>query len=377
VNEQYIGGLAFPGSGSGVQEGMHSRNAYLQQSVEQELAAEAELQSRLTKQYEDLGRTRWLIAACIDINLIAFIFLPGYFLIWIVASFYMYMFYPLFLMVPTRRSDGQFSPEGGVMGLIARVREASVLEHKVTIGQIFWNTFFLNCRPLFAAWAVVYLLDIVFGLMGIACYQLIECGEAMLIIYQAIAIMLFYAGIWWLKPYSSGFRDTVLGVKKGIGTSRKPIWLIVLLLGGATALLTVLIITAMLLPGFTVGQILSLHEVTSVRIEVAFIIIFITQFFIVRYLHSWESIRMMLRLSENKVEILRSHVIAEMNIPCGHYMDRYRELSMIYLKSTLYQPGYQDLIGYFPVYMGMPDLSRILDSKILRVLNTPLGIDER
>ena len=178
------------------------------------------------------------------------------------------------------------------------------------------------------------------------------------------------------SPYSAGFRDTVLGVKKGIGTSRKPVWLIVLLLGGATVLLTILIITAMLLPGFTVGQILSLHEVTSVRIEVAFII-FVTQFFIVRYLHSRESIRMMLRLSENKVEILQSHVIAEMDTPCSHWMDRYRELSMIYLKSTLYQPGYQDLIGYFPVYTGMPDLSRILDSKILRELNTPLGIDER
>ena len=168
------------------------------------------------------------------------------------------MVYPFLFLVPS--STAPAGSEGGSTHsrLSERFGGSGLAEHRWTIAKIFWNSFFINSQPLAAAFMAIYSLNILFALLRD------EGTVGWLIIFQSAAILVFYLAIAIFKPYTGGFLESVMGIQTTVSTKLhrrvEPLWKIVLPIGLAAGVVALVLIAAMLLPGFTLGVIWNSEE---------------------------------------------------------------------------------------------------------------------
>ena len=88
-------------------------------------------------------------------------------MLWIVGSFFIYMFYFFLMMIPSLGSDSSSHLTSTHTQIQIRefLRLANLLKtvrkNKVTFIEIFWNAFLINAKPLAKGFAIIYLIDMV------------------------------------------------------------------------------------------------------------------------------------------------------------------------------------------------------------------------
>ena len=346
--------------------------------------------AELDHETAELGRSevprflsRLLVADLVLANFLLWLVLPDYALYWITASFFLYVVYPFLFLIPSSGQSAGDGSERPSVPLSERFTGTGLAEHRWTIAKIFWNSFFINSQPLAPAFMAIYSLNILFALL--------LRGEGLtgwLIIFQSAAILIFYLAIAVFKPYTGGFLDSVIGLQTTVSAKMhrrvEPLWKIMLPIGLAAGVVAIVLIAAMLLPGFTLGVIWKSEATVKGLGFVPVLFVLASQIVVVRYTQGAASARLVRQLRQRKIEILTKHVLApleayrnQVTMAEPGVLDRFAQdfadIRATFLSSKIYRMQVQDLGGLLPIHVVVPDLELVLNRDTIRLLGEQPG----
>ncbi len=351
----------------------------LHQLIRREIDSERERQRTLRTKGARGVITLTLLAVSILINLALFLTADKHPALFIIASYFLFMVYFITLFIPM---DKQYRSFKGleITRTLTKLRELGIIRSTDRFSRVFINAFFVNCRTLFYGFALLFSLDIVFAIHK---YRdgTFTMQTAGIVIFQSAAIIVFYYLVWKWEPYSPDFFRNITGVKQKLVTKRFPQRLATFLLWMLGALALVGAFTAViLLPGITVQSVLSIDDVQEVSdLFLQIVILVISQYFILRYIHGITSLSMATRFSERKAQYLSQQIedtgdpaLTDNGTPPPlSQSDAFCEKTAILLESRIYQVKERTIWGTFPVYIINPDFSAVLDQ---RSLGTIIGL---
>lgn len=321
--------------------------------------------------------SRLLVADLVLANVLLWLVLPDYALYWITSSFFLYVVYPFLFLVPSSdQSDGDGAQRPSI-SLSERVTGTGLAEYRWTIARIFWNSFFINSQPLAPAFIGIYSLNIFLTLIRN------EGLTGWLIVFQSAAILVFYIAIAVLKPYTGGFLDSMIGLQNTVSAKMHhrvdPLWKIMLPIGLAAGVVAIVLIAAMLLPGFTLGVIWRSEATVAGLGFVPVLFVLASQTVMVRYTQGAASARLVRGLRRRKIEILTRHVLApleayrdqatmgEPGVP-DRFPQEFAGIRATFLSSKIYRMQVQDLAGLLPIHVVVPDLELVLNREAIKLL---------
>lgn len=323
-----------------------------------------------------------LVADLILANILLWLVLPDYALYWITASFFLYVVYPFLFLIPSSTAPAGSDDVRNRGGFSERFSGSGLSEHRWTIAKIFWNSFFINLQPLAPAFIAIYSLNIVFALLRA------EGIVGWLIIFQSAAILIFYLAIAIFKPYTGEFLDSVMGIQTTVSTKLhrrvEPLWKVVLPIGLAAGVVAIVLIAAMLLPGFTLGVIWKSEATVTGLGFVPVLFVLATQTVLVRFSQGTASRRLVQRLRERKVAILTRHVLAPLEAyrsqlgraepgVLDRFAQDFTDIRATFLSAKVYRMQVQDLAGLLPIDVVAPDLDLVLNRETIQLLGEPPG----
>ncbi len=343
--------------------------------ITDEIATLREQQQVLKKQGRTGIITAVILVLCVAANVAALILLPEYPAFFITASCYLYMVYFITLLIPLGRGTFRF-PLEEIRQFFSTLYTTGIIQTTDRFARIFLDAFFINSRALCSGFVLIFSLDIVYAL---AWYHagMIPPPALQIILFQAVAILVFYFFLWRFEPGTTQFREEIRGIRGAFTGKWYPSWAITLLFGTAALLvLLVIISTIILLPGMTVQTFLSLSGLKSV--EHFFIVtglLLVSQYFIVRFFHGIASERMAAQFSEIRITALQS--VDEKQEPAGSpdngsegfgktmSEEEMRNAAGALLESRIYRLDRQTLWGTFPVFLVNLDFSVVFDKQVL------------
>ncbi|ACL15889.1 hypothetical protein [Methanosphaerula palustris] len=353
--------------------------------TEDEIHYERAERTALLKSDENLNISRLLVIDLLLLNILLFFVLDNYMIDWITASFLLYAVNPFIMLIPSTQSIGPRRRKG-TRDYLATLRQIELYKNKWTLGKILWNAFFINSQPLAIGFSLVYCVNIIFTLT----YGLGPITD--LVTFQSIAIIIFYLGIWYLKPYSADFLDSLLDIRtdiyQRIHTRMQPLWTVILSIGTLATLVIIVTIAAMMLPGFTLNAVLDAKAAIKGLGVIPVLMVMISQILLVRFSQGAHSRRMIINLKDRKTEVLNNFV----DIPLIVYRSKlekgqidavnsfardFSDIRDAYISSKVYKTTSQDLFGFFPVYLMVPDPDVILNPAIVRILHEQVDLKRR
>jgi hypothetical protein len=351
-----------------------------------QIEEEKEIQSRLLRSDTKVHHNTLFIVGGLLANIIAASLLPNYLVYWIAASFFLYVLAPLIMLIPTERKELIFPAKKDLEKYLRIIEQYGLSRNSKTLGHIIWNVFFINSQALAIAYVMIFGIDILFaGLSGFL-IRTLPAATAIQVILQSVAIILFFGGIWIYKPYSHHFMDSVFSLHSRIKIRLKKAWKVLLVVGVISAALSILVVTAMLLPGFILGEVVSAPDVVNAVSAFPIFFIFLSQLAMVRYLQGVYSKDLVLGFSEKRVAILKE--ILPRLPGCSPVGDKdhtlspeeclqsYEDLKKLYIQSKMYTHAFHHLFGYLPVYVVVPDFKLILDKGTLQLLDGDIALED-
>lgn len=292
-------------------------------------------------------------------------------MMWIVGSFFIYMFYFFLMMIPSLGSgpSGQLTSTRTHVQIREFLRLANLLKtfrkNKVTFLEIFWNAFLINAKPLAKGFAVIYLMDIVCA--GILYAKgSIDLNLLIVISLQIVLIFAFYAKIVRAKPDTPGFfiprhHDTAVPETE---TAKVKIWLYISVFAMLTGLL---VVGAMLFPGITLNNYLDELSILPSEYPIILLLVLLTQAVLIRYYQGIESRRLMTALNTRHLAVLRDDLLPRVRAAEQEQMNELRREFLILQMNKLMV---QEFFRRFPVYAIVPNFLLIADPAAREVLDT-------
>ncbi len=328
-----------------------------------------------------------LVVAFIALNVIMAFLLPYYGISWIVASFFVYMYYFIVLLFPTTRrvrtpadkKDGlkgkkKMKKPKGVKGVILRGKKAVVVA--------FWNSFFIGTQTLARGVVLILSISIAFALLSRLVVGTLDLFSTTIVTIQAAAIIGYYWVIIHYRPYSKDFQKTVARVRRN--KSKEVRW--VAYLKGVfivLALFTVLVIfimSAIFLPGRSIDAVLS-HVNDEITLALfSLVVIFVSQFIIIRYIQGFDSARITTQFIKDKLEFLRRDILPVLDAiegeePSGERSAKFRAVQKKFRVSRIYKVVYKDLFGFLPTYPIIVDFRSVFEKDVADALGEEIPLD--
>jgi hypothetical protein len=197
---------------------------------------------------------------------------------------------------------------------------------------------------------------------------------ALLMVVQIVFIILFYALMLLIEPQAQGITKIAVSFKQKFDDARimdkKAYYILVLAMIGVITVSGVLVIGAMLLPGFVLQTFLADINLFP-NVNLALIaLVFLSQLIIMRHFQSVTSRWMAVNLLKTRLENLNNDVLRKLDLLDMMPGDDEKLVSLRYLKKKYYSIAIydvirQDLFGYSPVYMVGPRLRYVLDESVI------------
>ena len=323
-----------------------------------------------------------LVVDLVLANVLLWLVVPDYEMFWITASLFLYVVNPFLLLIPSSGApagEGASSPPARLM---ERFGGSALAEHRWTIAKIFWNAFFINSQPLAPAFMAIYSLNILFALIGS------EGLTRWLIIFQSAAILVFYLAIAVFKPYTGDFLDSVIGIQDTvtdkIHSHIEPLWKVVLPIGLIAGVVAIVLISAMLLPGFTLGVIWNSEQTVNGVGFIPVLLILASQIVLARYAQGAASRRLVRQLRVRKIELLNTDVLAPLEVyqsrvaraqpgVLEQFSQNFAGIRATFISLKIYRMLPQDLAGLLPIHVVVPDLNLVLNLETIQILATQSG----
>lgn len=355
------------------------------------------ISSRIDEEMRSLNKTKIQIASekigckpllalafAVVLNIWAFWTLDiTYLVIWISASLYFYLFYPMLpiFLFPLRYFTKKPSePKVSINknDLINWARDLKIFKNKRIGFRLFMRFFILSLLPLTIGMICIYLMSVFFSLY-LGNTGVIPADTSALILVQCIGIILFYIEIFFFRHHLFNFAEYVrrqksLEWKKLIILSI--LGFIFLIVG---TIVVFLLLIAILLPGFTLSSFMNVAEFVRVRTDVWIFIILISQFIIMQFLQSVLSLRISLQMCNDLIFRLND---SKKYLNPGKYLDPTKcgsedlkndfqqiKVPLRALKETeLYAFNRRQMFGLFPTYSIGVNISNLFNIKTLNEL---------
>jgi hypothetical protein len=354
--------------------------------VQSQIEEEKEKQSKLLRSDTKVHHNTLFIVGGLLANIIAASMLPNYLVYWIAASFFLYVLLPVVMLIPTRRKEVIFPAKKDLEKYLRIIEQYGLSRNSRTLGHIIWNIFFINSQALAIAYVMIFAIDLIFAALSGFFIHTLPPATAIQVMLQSVAIILFFGGIWIYKPYSHHFIDSLFSLHSRIKIRLKKAWKVLLVVGAISAALSILVVTAMLLPGFILGEVVAAPDVVNAGSAFPIFFIFLSQLAMVRYLQGVYSKDMVLGFSEKRVAILEEILPRLPGCPPGEERGRlltpeeclhsYQDLKKLYIRSKMYTYTFHHLFGYLPVYLAVPDFKLILDRETLQLLEGDIALED-
>ena len=288
------------------------------------------------------------------LNILAFVLTRHFDVLWILSSLLFCVFSVLFIVMPTTRRTKEQEPKEAQV----RIDTATILEHKKVLGLAFWNSFFINSQPMAFGIIALFLIDIPFVVYLTVIGQVLTLGVAGLLLLQAAGMILFYVGIVRLKPYEGDFLEEVWSVERSVAGALRGRSVIrfraVFITAMFISVFVASLVSAMLLPGSSFKALRGGSNIDLAQEAAPLILIFVSQFLLVRETQSVASRGMAESLLRKKLSF-----IDHQDAPQERGLEGLEAEMPAYFKVTRH-----DILGYMPVYMMVPDLSVIFSDEL-------------
>jgi hypothetical protein len=327
-----------------------------------------------------------LILGLIIINIGLIFILPRYGIYWIVASFFVYMYYFIVLLLPTTRRVRTPAEklEGKKKG--PRVKRGQGIRAVATRGKkavvvAFWNSFFIGTQSMAKGITLTMAISIGFAVLGLATGSL-DLLSSTIIVIQAIAIMGYYYVIMRYRPYSKEFMRTVARVRRDRKTEArwlaylKGLFIVLVLL----TVLVVFLISAIFLPKRSLDVVLAHLDANFGLVIIGLVVIFISQFIIIRYVQGFDSARITSLFINGKIDFLKNDILAGLDQLENNRTSEDRSKKFIALQkrfriSRIYKVVLKDFFGFLPTYPIIVDFKSILEKDVAEALGDEIPLD--
>ena len=323
------------------------------------------------------------VLGLLSANSLLFLVFPPYILAWVACSLLLLALYPLTMIVPSLirwMMRGSGNREKSSLKTLQSLHLMRTGEHFI---HILWNIFFINLRSAGTALVVFCGTNLVAALTLFLVIRQ-ETGLAVLITGQFFLFFTVFLLSLVLRPYSRRFEVLAGAVTRWVQRRRPLVWGLLSVTGFTGFILALYLLWAFLFPGNTAMRLLEREDLLPSRVFFQLLLILLSQFLIVRYIHSLQSRRTTRRVSRSVERYVREDVlvlvdrvqsgeITAESVDCG----RFRQLMTGLLEAKMYRTVTRGIAGSFLLYLFTPDFSQIMDEKTLRNLAGHMSIQER
>jgi hypothetical protein len=348
--------------------------------VANELRTEEENLSLIDRHDERARKLVPLLLGLLVINVLLFFILPHYPIYWIVAGFFVYMYYFIVLLFPTTRrvrtpaekKEGVKARRKKVWGQGAR---GAITRGKKAVTIAFWNSFFIGTQTLARGITLVLAISIAFAAIALTLGTL-DPSSAAIVVVQSAAIIGYYYVIIRFRPYSKDFLQMVGRVRRGRSRGQRwqaylrGLFVILILL----TVFVVLIISAIFLPKRSLDAILLNIGADYAPVILGIIVIFASQFILIRYVQGFDSARTTTQFIGSKMSFL-DQVLGELKVEGVKEAEWFQAARAKFRVSRIYKVAYKDIFGVLPTYPIIVDFRSVLEKDVADSLDTEIPID--
>ena len=312
-----------------------------------------------------------------SIIIVAIFIQNSIFIVWLIVAILLYSYNFLLMLIPTtteriRPEDKDIAPviKKEKQWLAVRLL---LTKRKLAI-EIGLTVLLGGLVPLSLSFSIIFGLALFFAIYFGFLVHIIAGQAVLLIVVQIVFIILFYLLMLFIEPQAQGITKIAISFKEKFDEARykgrKAYFLIVL---GMISLITVagvLVIGAMLLPGFMLPSFFDdMAGFPSVDPSII-ILVFISQLIIMRHFQGimsrWMAINLLkVRIRDLNKDILGRLAVLEIAPDEEGIMASLRYLRKKYYSIVIYDIIQQDIFGYSPVYLVGPRLRYVLDEDVI------------
>jgi len=316
----------------------------------------------------------------VTINALFFIFFPSYVIFWIITSLFVVGFSPLVQLFQALVKTIAKKQVPDEEKYVKTLQALKMLKKSEQFYHIEWSIFFINMRSAAIALGLLCSSNI-FAAVGYLLIVRHDAGIGFFISIQFFLFFLLFTAVILLKPYSRSF-ETGIGKIVALLKRQNLAIRIILLFLGLTGFFTALFFLAgyLSLPVTALGM-LEREKINLLHFIPEFFIILFSQFTLIRYIHSLESRRMTLTVSDAIARSLQNDVISilqkvqsgildEKEMDCVHL----RTMMTSLLEARMFTTVVSDIYGLFPLYLFKPDLTLITDDETLKILRGHMSL---
>jgi hypothetical protein len=324
-----------------------------------------------------------VVLGLLSINSLLFLVFPPYILAWITCSLLLLALYPLTMIVPSLIRGMKERSGNREKTYLKTLQSLHLMRTGEQFIHILWNVFFINLRSVATALVIFCGTNL---LITVTLFLVLrqEVETAAIIIGQFFLFFTVFLLALVLKPYSHRFEVLAGSVAARLRHRRPLVWALLLVTGVTGIILALYLLSAFLFPGNTAMRLLEREDLLPSRVFLQLLIILLSQFLIVRYIHSLQSRRTTRLVSKSMEQYVRDEVlvlvdrvrsgeITQEAVDCS----RFRQLMTGLLEAKMYRTVTRGIAGSFLLYLFSPDFSEIMDDETLRILVGHMSIQER
>jgi len=319
------------------------------------------------------------LAASVILNFVCLADSPGdYMVLWILSSLYFYLTYPLlplvFILLPNlfRKKETKTRRDP----LLPWLRNLHLIRNRRIVLQLAIRFFILGIMPLTSGMVLIYSLSLVYGVFLGASGGL-PLLTSLLIVVQCLGILIFYLDLSFLKRQFSF-------LIKSLALATPDHWVRYLLVGifGIVVVViasvsAVILLIAILLPGFTLGVYVDAAGLVQNRSNVRILLLLICQFIIMQYFQSLLSRRIasnicteQLSRLEQAEDVLNKAIPETGKSECLPVsQDALSAILPLVIESRIHGIVRMQMIGLFPTYTISVNINEILRIQSLEDLS--------
>lgn len=328
------------------------------------------------------------MAGAIILNLLCLVTSTGtYMVLWILASLYFYLSYPLlplvlFLIprllqrraVPVNREiQNQF---------ISRIKTLHLIKNHKIVLQLVIRFFILSIMPLTFGMVFIYGLSLIFAVI-LGTTGVIPSLTSLLIEVQCLGILIFYLDLSLLKRQFSFFTRTLVVINRQNWVRYLLMAIVGVLVVTIASFATVILLITIFLPGFTLGVYVDAAGFIQNRTNLWILLLLISQFIWMQYLQSILSRRIARSFGEDlsiRLKQAQLLLIRKSNNGAPDDGDNYPEPSMslqmvrkevlsLLIESRIHTITRSHMAGLFPTYSIGVDINEVFRIESLENLS--------
>lgn len=298
--------------------------------------------------------------------------LPGGPYLWVAASLFFSLMYPVLLLVPALLRRRRASAE---RAYLPTLRELGVLEPGRKLGYLAANAFVINTRGVAPAFGWFAAINLAVALSWLLAGPPSRPLGILIAAQSAVALGSGFI-VWRMTPGVGRLRERANTVRAFLAANSAVGWMLVVLLSVLVALGAVLLFPVLVPAGPSFLRVLAVGRISPIGRGLELVLLLVGLYIVTRTVQSRESRRMALQVSEAAVRYIDEDIVPRLDGgPAAMDCEEYRVLATGLLEARVYRFERLTAAGRLPVYMLSPDLSLVADPETLAALRGHLNLE--